>query len=87
MRATIELPVRLDSVADDAASAVAACGRKDVNSALETVERVRASVARTHLEGLVIRVAAEFAGSHDVYPLFEIHWVLPASGKTKRRIW
>ena len=68
MGATIELPVRLDPVADDAASTVIACGRKDVNGALEAVERVRASVARADLEGLVIRVAAEFAGSHSQYP-------------------
>jgi hypothetical protein len=70
MGATIELPVRLDSVADDAASTVIACGRKDVNGALEAVERVRASIARAHLKGFVVRVAAEFAGSHSQYPTF-----------------
>ena len=87
MGATIEPAIRLDPVSDDPTLAVIACRCEDMNRALETIENMCAAVLRSDFERLVVRVAAEFAGSHDVYPLFEIHWVLPASGKTKRRIW
>lgn len=62
--ATVELTVRFDAVPDDAAVAVAAGRREHMNRAFKTVEHVRRSVAGSHFEGLVVVVAAEFAGGH-----------------------
>jgi hypothetical protein len=87
MRTTIELPIRLDAVTDDAATAVAAGRRQHVNGALETVERVRAAIVRSNLERLVVGIAAEFAGSHGQYPVVGGLLVLPTSRKQKCRIW
>ena len=57
--------VLLDAVADDAAFAVGAGRRQQVNGALERVERVLRAVHRDG-EGLVVAISADFAGAHGV---------------------
>lgn len=57
----------LQSVPDDADTAMSAGRRERMNGALETIEGVRPAV-HCDLEGLVIVIAAGFTGSHDIHP-------------------
>jgi hypothetical protein len=68
VRTTEELTIRLDTVANNPALAVRACGREDMNCALETVEDVRITITGPHLERFVVGVAAELAGFHPHIP-------------------
>jgi hypothetical protein len=56
--------VRLDAVADDLATAVAARRRERVDRALEAVEGVRGTVGGGHLKRLVVLVSAHLTGRH-----------------------
>src|SRR5690349_11409809 len=64
IRATIHLPVRLDAMPDDLASAMRACRRDRVNRAFEAVEDVCAT-AKSNFERLVVFVPADLASRHD----------------------
>src|SRR5688572_11448693 len=61
----VETPVGFDAVPDDAAFAVIARGREHVDGTLEAVKDISDAFARTDLEGLVVGVAAKFAGCHE----------------------
>jgi hypothetical protein len=56
----------LQSVPDDADTAMSAGRRERMNGALETIEGVRPAVHRD-LKRLVIVIAAGFTGSHDIH--------------------
>jgi N-acetylmuramic acid 6-phosphate (MurNAc-6-P) etherase len=56
-------PVRLETMADDPATAVLAGGSERVNRALEAVEDVRLA-SEADLEGLVVFVPADLAAGH-----------------------
>jgi hypothetical protein len=55
----------LRTVPQNSATTMVACGRERMDSALETVEHVRGT-AEGDLKGLVVSVAANFTGFHDV---------------------
>src|SRR5688500_16109387 len=64
VRAAEEGPIRLDSMTDDPAAAVIAGRCEGVDGALERVEGV-ALGAQSHLERLVVFVAADLTDSHE----------------------
>jgi|1185.fasta_scaffold58544_2 hypothetical protein len=68
MLATKESTRLLQTMSDDADSAMTAGGREHVNGAFETIERMRVAVHRD-LKGLVILIAAGFTSRHGLVPL------------------
>lgn len=64
MSAAKHLSIRLDTVADDAAAAIFACGREPVNGAFEAVENV-GFVIHDDCERLIVDVPAGMAFRHD----------------------
>src|SRR5438105_4687245 len=69
VRAAVHRAVGFHAVAEDAAAAVAAERRELLDRALEAVERVRVAAGDADGEGLVVTVAADFAGAHRLAPM------------------
>ena len=63
MAATVDRPIHLYPVADDAAVAVGASWREHLNGALEAVEGVGLTIDRD-VDALVVVVSAAFASLH-----------------------
>src|SRR5215210_9595157 len=66
--AAVEVTVRLDAVPDHLDAAILASRSQGVDSTLEAVEGMRVATGHTHLESLVVIVAADFTLGHGSTP-------------------